>query len=343
MLDNLKYIHERDVGDMLGVSSKQGRQLGEDFELRLISFKPENIVFCGMGGSALSGLISKAWPGYKIPFEVVRSSHIPKHVSKKTLFIASSYSGNTVETLSALAEAEDKNAYICLISSGGKLAEIAKSKHYPLVSLKGGLQPRSACLFSLKALVTILAKLKLVDEAQISEDIMGAIGVAGMAGEEFQSVVPTANNLAKQIANEVAGKSVVIYSSSVLFPLAYKWKIDFNENAKQIAWCNEYPEFAHNEFIGWSEQPDIKPYCVIRLRSQFDDPLIVRDFELTARLLSGKMPSPIDIDLRGSNLLEEIVYGLVLGDMASIYSALIAGINPEPITLVEKLKKEIGH
>lgn len=343
MLDDLKYIHEKDPKDMLGVADREWQQLEEEFDITLTPFKPENIVCSGMGGSVHAGAISQSWPGYNVPFEVVRNYDIPEYVSEKTLFISSSYSGNTEETLSALAQAMKKKAYIIVMCNGGKIEEIAKDNNLPIVHIPSGFQPRSTTLYFLKGIVTILSKLGLLDdEAKIKNELAGAIALLKETGKKWQATVPTSANLAKKIALETAGKSVVIYAGPKMAPIARKWKIGFNENAKQVAWWNYYPEFSHNEFIGWSEQPPIKPYCVIDLKSSLENPRVLIRFAATKKLLSGKRPDPIEVNLQGDNILEHIVYGIMLGDFASTYAALLAGVNPEPVDLVEKLKKEIA-
>ena len=144
MLDDLKLIHERDTDDTLGIAERQWQQLNEGFEVSVDGSGMENIVYSGMGGSALAALLSVTWPGYTIPFEVVRNYDIPSYVSDKTLFIACSYSGNTEETISSIAQAEAKGARICVIAGGGKLSELAHEKGYPLVILPKAEQPRYA-------------------------------------------------------------------------------------------------------------------------------------------------------------------------------------------------------
>ncbi|HEV7455083.1 MAG TPA: SIS domain-containing protein, partial [Candidatus Saccharimonadales bacterium] len=137
MLDDLKYIHEKDADDALGIASKQGDQLRHEFVLTGSGdFKNiHNVVYAGMGGSALAALLFKTWPGVSKPFEVSREYDIPTYVDDSTLFIAASYSGNTEETLSALAEAEAKGSQIAIIAGGGKLQQIAEEKQYPFVLL----------------------------------------------------------------------------------------------------------------------------------------------------------------------------------------------------------------
>src|SRR5262249_53882144 len=151
--------------------------------------------------------------------------------------------------------------------------------------------------------------------------------------------MPTANNQAKQIAQELMGKSVVIYGGPLMFPAAYKWKISFNENAKHIAWCNQLPEANHNEILGWTEQPVQKPYAVIDIRSSLENERVQKRFEVTERILSGKRPAAIVVQPQGNNVLEQLVWAIALGDFVSLYLALLNGLNPTPVNLIEKLKQ----
>src|ERR1035437_5738401 len=130
MLDDLKYIHQRDGQDALGIAEKQWQQLQQRYEVDLSGIAQiQNVILAGMGGSALPGVFLQSWPGLNVPFEIVRNYQTPKYVGAKTLFISSSYSGNTEETLSALAEAEVKGAQIVVIAAAGKLIEIARVKN----------------------------------------------------------------------------------------------------------------------------------------------------------------------------------------------------------------------
>lgn len=134
----------------------------------------------------------------------------------------------------------------------------------------------------------------------------------------------------------------MIYAGPKLFPAAYKWKISFNENAKQLAWVNQYPEFNHNEFIGWTKQPIDKPYLVIELRSQFELERIQKRFSLSDQLLSGLWPQPQIIQVQGANLIEQLLWTISFGDFVTLYAALLNGLNPAPVELVEKLKKRLA-
>lgn len=344
MLDDLKYIHEKDAQDALGIAAKQPEQLLYDFDLS--SWAPTkpyaNIVYAGMGGSALAALLSGLWPGYKVPFEISRQYTIPEYVDKDTLFVASSYSGNTEETLSAIKAAEKKGAHIVVIAGGGKLVEIANDKGYHCIILPKAEQPRYAVFYNLKAIVQLLAKADMFIDNTTEVELAKTAGFLTNHIVDFLPDVPTVRNPAKKLAQELMGKSIVVYAGEFLAPAAYKWKISFNENAKNVAWMGTYPEFNHNEFIGWSSHPIQKPYAVVDLRSSFEHPRVQKRFELSAKLLSGKRPSPHVVQAVGQTHLEQLLWTVLMGDFTSIYLGLLNGLNPAPVELVEKFKRELG-
>ncbi len=344
MLDDLKYIHERDAQDALGVAANQPSQLLHDFDIE--SWAPKkaftNVVYSGMGGSALAALLSTVWPGYKVPFEIVRQYTIPKYVDKNTLFIASSYSGNTEEAVSALAEAEKTEATIVVIAGGGKLIEIAKAHGHHAIVIPDSKQPRYSVFYCLKAIVQLLTKSKLFIDQTTEKEIVKTVEFLEKQVATLIPTVPTAKNPAKKLAKELMGKSVVVYGGQFLAPAAYKWKISFNENAKNIAWMGQLPEFNHNEFIGWSSHPVQKPYAVVDLRSSFDNERVQKRFELSAKLLSGKRPEPHVVQAEGSTHLEQLLWTVVLGDFTSLYLGLLNGVNPTPVELIERFKKEMA-
>jgi glucose/mannose-6-phosphate isomerase len=343
VLDDLKQIHERDANDTLGIAEKQWQQLELSFDVgRHENWQPENIVYGAMGGSALAALIAASWPGLTIPFEVVRDYDIPGYVSDRTLFIAASYSGNTEETLSAIAHAEERGAKIVVITGGGKLLERARAQNYPLAVLPKTEQPRYAVLANLKAIIDAVAPYNVFVAANWSDELPAATDFLKGIVTEWLPTVPTAKNPAKQLAQELLGKSVVVYVGPKLAPAGYKWKISFNENAKQVAWWGQYPEFNHNEFIGWSKQPVDKPYAIIDLRSNLEHERIQKRFEVSERLLSGMRPSPHIVQAQGETLLQQLLWTIAYGDFVSLYLGLLNGVNPAPVELVEKFKKELG-
>lgn len=345
MLDDLKYIHQRDGKDALGHAERQWQQLLHKFDFDDSSLKDknfDNIVYGGMGGSALAALVSKSWPGYDLPFEVCRNYHIPAYVSAKTLFIAASYSGNTEETLSALAEAEATGATIVVIASGGKLKDLASEKGYPYLELPKVVEPRYAVFANLKAICCILEAAGLCHHNPSKEALERAAEFIKKSVADWTAVVPTDKNPAKKLAMELAGKSVVVYAGPMLAPAAYKWKINCNENAKNVAWWNELPEFDHNELMGWSSHPVDKPYAIVELRSNLEHPRVQRRFEVGEQLLSGRRPAPNVVEVKGETLLQQLLWSIAYGDFVTMYLGLLNNVDPGTSDVVEKFKKQLG-
>lgn len=344
MIDNLKVIHQRDKSDALGIASKQASQYLKDYNFK---WKPPKVILevivAGMGGSGLAAKAYNEINDLGVAFSVLQNYALPDRVDENTLLICSSYSGNTEETVGILKQALDpdltaQRPMIVVIASGGKLLELAKENNLPYITLPGGYQPRFTFGFQYRALVEVMSNTPLIG---------GELAVLESAVKKFEPAiknwlpeVASSQNLAKQIALDVIGKSPVIYAGS-LFSVAYKWKISFNENAKNIAWCNQLPEFNHNEFIGWSSHPIEKPYAPIFLQSSFDNPQVSKRFEVSAKLLSGKMPAPIKVNMVGKTKIEQLMWAVALGDFVSIYTALLNNIDPTPVDLIEKLKVQL--
>lgn len=342
MLDDLKYIHDKDAQDALGVVEKQWKQLVQTYGVAFTaSSEIRNIVLAGMGGSAWPAMYVQTWPGFNVPFEISRNYGVPKHVNENTLFIASSYSGNTEETLSALAVAGERRAQIVVLAAGGKLADVATEKGYPLYAIPPGTQPRMSSFYFIAALLELCTPLGLVDLVG-AEELNKLSEWLGQQIGAWRADVPTDQNPAKKLALEIAGKTAIVYSGPLLAPVANKMKICMNENAKNLAWANQYPEFNHNEFIGWSSHPVEKPFAVVEIRSNLEHERVQKRFEVSERLLSGKRPSPLVIKPEGKTLPEQIFWSSIFCDFVCTYVALLNGINPTPVDLVEKLKAELA-
>lgn len=347
MLDDLKLIHERDQYDALGIVEKQWQQLQHVYDLG--DWKPTaeitNVVHSGMGGSSLWALIADSWPGFTLPFNVIRGYDVPSYINEHTLFIASSYSGNTEETISALHEAEQKNSQIVVMTAGGQLADIAKQKGYLFIELPKVAPPRYGCFYGLNGLITLGEHLGILDEKNILGQLSECGNFLTTHINGWGATVPTDRNLAKKLALEVVGKSPVIYGGPLLAPAAHKWKIGFNENSKNVAWEYAFPEFNHNEFTGWSSHPIDKPYTIFYLLSSFDNDRIKKRFDLSDKLLSGRWPSPERIEAKGETKLEQLLWSVSLGDFVTLYTALLNGTSPIELgdkDIIERFKKELN-
>jgi glucose/mannose-6-phosphate isomerase len=346
MLDDDNVLRQRDPEGALEIAAAQYEQA--KFSVRVDN--PENdgrqitrVVVAGMGGSALAALLVKSWLSKElmVPIEVVRTYDLPEYVDYNTLVIASSYSGNTEETLSGLAAARARSAQVAVITAGGELARRAGEDSIAWVKLPADLQPRMAVIYNLRALVTILAHFGVVNYDRFAE-IADCADWLSEQTRQWTSDVTTDKNYAKQLALMSVGKTPVFYAGSLMSPVAYKWKISWNENAKNVAFWDEYPEFNHNEFIGWSSHPIEKPFAVFDLVSNLEHPRILKRFEISDRLLSGKRPKSTTVKLRGQTTIAQMLWGSILADFVSIYVAILNGVDPTPVALVEKLKHELA-
>lgn len=343
MLDDATAIAKLDSQHTLAEVGRFAEQLRTEIHAVPVFAPTEeivNVVYAGMGGSALAALLVQSWPTMRVPFEVVRDYNLPAYIGVKTLVIISSYSGNTEETISALYEAESKGAQIAVIAGGGKLAELATQRGYSLATLPEVVQPRFVVGYNFKALLGILQTADLFwgDMAELTQ----AADFLSEVAKELGPDVPTERNPAKQFAQKCVGKSVVIYAGHKLAPAAYKWKIGFNENAKQIAWCGQLPEFNHNEIVGWLRHPEHKPYVVIDLHSSFEHPRIRTRFRVAEELLAKTRPSSFLIEAQGGTLLEHVLWASLFGDYVSIYTALLSGEDPAPIDIIEHFKQALN-
>lgn len=345
MLDDENVLNQRDPAGALEVASKQYEQT--KFPAEVINKEHDdrpiyNIVVAGMGGSALAALVAKTWlkSEFPEPFEVVRTYDLPNYVDKDTLVIVSSYSGNTEESIICLDQAKAKGAQIAVIASGGQLIETSKNDNIAYVQLPSGIQPRYGVIYNLCALMSLLANFGIVNNVKITE-ISGMYDWLKSESEKWDFGVATNDNYAKKLALSAVGKTAIFYGGSLTAPVAYKWKISWNENAKNLAFWNEIPEFSHNEFIGWTSHPVEKPFAVFDIVSNLEHPQILKRFEVTDRLLSGMRPKSTVVNLVGDTLIKQMLWGSILADYVSIYIAILNGVDPTPVALIEKLKSEL--
>lgn len=354
MLDDSNVIKQKDPEDALWVAGHEYAQArfpvvlwNENHDGR----KLDNVVVVGMGGSALAALLIKAWlkDQIKIPFEVVRSYDLPAYVGNNTLVVASSYSGNTEEVLSSLEQAEVRGAQIAIVSAGGQLADHAASytiayaplpDHIDGAPIPDKLQPRMAVFYQLRATLALLANFGVVSPDTLTQ-IEDVASWLEQESARWAPDVPTERNYAKQLANQAVGKTPIFYGGALTAPVAYKWKISFNETAKNMAFWNEYSEFNHNEFLGWVSHPVEKPFAVFDIISDLEHPQILKRFEISDRLLSGKRPKATIIKLAGDTPIAQMMWGSVLADFTSIYTAILNGVDPTPVEIIEKLKHEL--
>jgi glucose/mannose-6-phosphate isomerase len=343
--ENEAQIAERDPRDMYHKIIHLPEQvLRGYFEAKLhvpekfVATKPGRLVLCGMGGSAIAGDIVRAAYGNLLPIEVVKDYHIPC-ITPDTLVIVSSYSGATEESLSCQEQALAAQARIAAVTSGGPLQTRIEGK-FPWVELPGGFPPRSAVGY---LFFGVLRLLELYDVVPSREDVVKRI-VASliMKAGAIAAAVPDERNLAKQAAIELVGKIPVIYAACpALEPLAYRWKCQINENAKSPAFSHVLPEMCHNEIQGW-EAAGFRPnQKMIFLAPLNLEPRYERRVQALKKVFEAEGIDWLEFYAEGDEVEEQVFGLLYLGDMISYYLALLRGVDPTAIRLIETLKSHL--
>ena len=301
----------------------------------------KNIVVIGMGGSAIGGDLVRSYLASKllIPFQVVRNYSLPEYVDDETLVIVSSYSGNTEETLSALDDAIGRKAMIAAISTGGMLEEICKFNEIPMAKLPEGLQPRAAIGFSFVPTLLFFEKINLVKN--LTKEVELAIELIKKTREEFIEDNDIDSNPAKKLAKSFFRKIPIIYSGPTATDVVgVRWKGQICENAKNLAFANQYAEFNHNELVGWAEQAKElkKNLIVVQLHDSADHIQIVQRMDIVHKLIAELGIDVEEINAIGATPLERMFYLIQLGDFTSYYLAVLNGVDPSPVKVITRLK-----
>lgn len=349
MLDNLNLLAQRDPSGTRFAAAHMTEQVAhrtvvaaaDRAEVREV----RQVVLAGMGGSALAAdMIKVLVAGWlHIPVEVVKGYELPGYSNHHTLVITLSHSGNTEETISCYTQAKARGCMLAAVATGGQLLALAEQDKLPHVIVPKGGQPRMASVYHLKAVMKLLELFAVIDgdlyQRASSDDMRQWLEreLSAWAPE-----VPTSSNPAKQLALQLIGKTPAFYGGELTWPLAYKWKISCNESAKNTAYHNQYPEFNHNEFMGWTSHPIEKPFAIVDIRSSLERPRIRERMELSDRLLSGMRPKATVIELQGKTLLHQLLWGLSFADITTVYTGILNGVNPEPVALIERFKKELS-
>lgn len=293
-----------------------------------------NIVVCGMGGSCIGGkIIGQVFSDeLKIPFTTVHDYQIPAFVNHHTLFIASSYSGNTEETIEATTSALKSNAHVVAICSGGKLQELAKTSNFDTIIVPGGNPPRSALAFSLVQLTKILVDFKLINAK--------ALNLFNVSAKNISNQVGDIQSKGKEVAKYIGNKTPIFYSSSNFEGLAIRARQQLNENAKTLCWHHVIPEMNHNELVGWSGGDE--NYRPVLIQNKNINERNLFRFNISKKVMTEKCGETYTVKTLGNSVLEETLYGIHLLDWASLYLSQFKNEDPIAIPVIDYLKGELS-
>jgi len=303
----------------------------------------KNILYLGMGGSAIAGdiLYDSLYNQLTIPMQVIRGYEIPSYCSESSLVIVSSYSGNTEEVLHAAQSAVEQGGKPVVITSGGDLKMLAKKNKWPLIVIPDGYPPRQALGYLLFPLVLLLDP--ILRKPITSGTISDIAHVANSIVQRNDENSAESKSLSKELAIEIHGKIPIIYGGApYLNAVARRWCNQFQENAKSLAFCNVLPEMNHNEIVGWEmDQSAMYNFIVLFLEDPDASSQLKTRIRLTKNIISDRGIMVLELYAEGNNILEKNVSLLCMADWTSYYLALLNEKNPESILNIDYLKSEL--
>jgi len=313
--------------------AEQGYKLAEALDLSRAGGKYNCVLIVGMGGSAIAGLLLQGFlADQPMRITVVQDYSLPLWTDKQTLVIACSYSGNTEETLSVYKEARRKGCDVIAVTTGGKLEEYANVSKLIVVNIPTGFQPRAALAYQFFAILRILEKLRLVeskakDVLRLKEDLK-----AQLQGLERNAIL---------LSEKLLHKTPLVYAGKRFEAISYRWKCQFNENSKTMAFCHVFSEMNHNEMEGFENLSG--SYYALFLKFDEDHRRVQKRMTLTKEIMLKKGVSATEIAIHGASLLSKIFSAIILGDLTSYYLALRLRTNPSDVSLIEDFKEKLGQ
>jgi len=302
----------------------------------------DRIVVTGLGGSAIGGDVLRAALSDElaVPLTVNRHYFLPEYVDKRTLVVVSSYSGNTEETIAAHQDAVRRGAAVLCISSNGETARLAARHDQALITIPKGLPPRAALGYSFFPVLIALSKMNLI--APKEKEIRETVSLLRKKAKLYSSL--NAQNRALEVAKHLYTKLPVIYSSADRFDVVNtRWRGQLAENAKVLAFGHVLPEMNHNELVGWKVLRRImQDMAVVFLRDKGDHKRVQLRMEITKDIASQYASSIVEVESEGRSPLARMFSLIYLGDWVSFYLAILNGVDPTPVKVIDYLKNELS-
>lgn len=320
---------------------RRARQRVEEVRLDLDPAEVAHVVLVGMGGSAISGdlLAALVRERASVPITVCRSYDLPGFVGPRTLVIGSSYSGNTEETLSGFQEGIARGAHCYAVTSGGHLQALCENEGIDFHRLPEGFPPRAALGYSLAAMLAVAAEAGVyrtpLEAWEDSESVLRAMS---------DRLSDLSDNRALRIARALRERLPVVYHGSTFTaPVNRRWRSQLEENAETLAYGNAYPEFNHNEIVGWGDTEWLLPrIAVVTLRDGGDHPRVRQRMQIVREILGDRAGAWIEVESEGAHPLTRMLSLIYLGDWVSLYLAVLEGRDPGSVALIDELKDRLA-
>lgn len=348
-LDDPSFVTRRDPKGMYALAMgfpeqcRAALRIAESTPISLSGEGVRQVVLTGLGGSAAGGDFARALfeAQGRVPFSVNRDYTLPGYVGADTLVFATSYSGNTEETLSAYADARRRGARIIAVTSGGELARRAAADRVPVITIPGGQPPRTAMGYMLVPVLVAASRLGLLPK----QDIAGAAGEAEAATAAWKAETPVASNEAKQLGLALYGALGVIYGlGGWQTVVAGRWKGQINENAKQHVFSHAFPEMNHNEILGWegTARLGVRQWVALLLEDGTESDRMALRATVTLDLIA-RAGQVYRVKAGGSTLLAKMLSLALLGDFVSLYLAALNEEDPYTIASIDQIKESLAR
>jgi glucose/mannose-6-phosphate isomerase len=334
-------VEAADSAGMLGDVLAQPHQLG-DALWRAQSAgipkqdRPGGLVVCGMGGSAIGGDLAAAALGDRAtrPITTVRGYALQSWTGPDSLVLCASYSGETEETLACFEAAGVAGAGRVALTTGGRLAELARAEGVPVIGIPAGMQPRAAVIYMTVGVLECAAMCGAAPGLHSEIDTAAAL-LAEWGPQAAESE-------GKTLAQALHGTLPVIHGAGPTVAVARRWKTQINENAGAAAFWSELPEADHNEICGWEGGRGTAPLSAVFLEDPDQHPRVQRRIELTAAEVERAGARPLRVAARGEMPLERVLSLVMLGDLVSVYLAVLDGVDPTPVEPLTRFKATLG-
>lgn len=298
------------------------------------------MVVAGMGGSSAGGLLARAVLGDRAsrPIVLARGYALPAWTTPDTTVLCCSYSGNTEETLAVYEAAQALGAQTVVLTTGGKLASQARADGVPVIPLPGGFQSRAAVAYGLVVAIEVAglcgAGERLHAEVDVAAEHAAALTAAWGPDSEDDS-------LAKTLARGLHATVPQISGAGLTAAVAYRWKTQINENAKSPAFSSELPEMDHNELVGWEGAESLGRFSAVFLDDCDLHPRVRQRIELTRGLIASRGGATFRVESIGQTRLERLVSLVLLGDLVSLYMAVLRSVDPAPVSVADSLRSAL--
>ena len=302
--------------------------------------RPRVVIIAAMGGSAAAGdlVAGCAADRVEIPVVVHRGYGLPSVAWDDALVIAVSYSGDSAEVLSAVDTAGARGLPLVAVTAGGALEVLAGHRGAPCALVPAGLMPRMALGYLFFPVVRILRALDV--DVVSGDEIDEALQIVETLSGELAPDRPTALNEAKALALAIGERWPAVYGGPVTGSVAYRWKTDFEENAKTFGLAGALPEMNHNTIEAW-QTPLARHLQLVLLRDDREPPEIRRRFDVLQDLVGARAGGISECRTRGRSVLARLLSLTYLGQWTSYYLALLRGVNPWTVPTLDEMKRRL--